>query len=441
MSSIHKIIISTALKVWGRNDVNLYEQFMKEANLPLDILQERQLIQFKNLFNFSKKNIPYYHNLFEKLKLQATDFKTIEDLQKIPILTKKIILNNPDQFIPQKPYGRYVIGSTGGSTGEPLKYRMSMECNSRGWALEWRSYSYTGFNIGDKLIVFGGGSLVKNEVSYKAILRNKILNYIKLSSFGMNNKDLYDYFCIINKSKAKFMYGYPSSMALLANYMIENNLKFHHDFVAVFSTAEMLTLNFRTKIEEAFKCKVYDDYGMSDGGISAHEDLSGHMLIDTERAILEVVNDSGLSLINKQGNIIATSLYNYDFPFIRYDVGDMGAVTDKFCNINSPRLVLEQLGGRTTDYIKINGKTIGSPVLTVLMSGIDANRYQFIQTQEDTLEIRIEKGKNYTAEQEMFIRKSIMSNIEGSFNIIFDYSCNFYNSDNKHKFIINELPN
>jgi phenylacetate-CoA ligase len=410
-------------------------------DFPLEVLQKNQLDQFKKMFVFAKNTFPYYDKLFSKLKLHPTDFKSLCDLNKIPILTKYDIIENYGGFLPRQAVGRFTWSSTGGSTGTPLKYRLSQECNSRGWALEWRGYSHGGFNIGDKIVTFGGGSLVKNQTNWKDMIRSRILNNIKLSSYGMDQDDLKLFFLKIYKSKAEFIYGYPSSISLLATYIKNNNLFFDHKIKGIFCTAEMLTQGFRENIEQAFKCKVFDDYGIMDGGISAHEDQRGLLQIDTERAILEVIDENYIQTQEQSGKILATSLYNFAFPFIRYDSGDIGTITSMYSTKNNPRLVLSKLVGRATDYIEINGKIIGSPVLTVLMSNISAIKYQFIQRDSSNLELRIHKTNSYTQDQEDFIIKSMKSNLGENFNFNIIYGMDFEESENKHKFILNKMGN
>jgi len=80
-------------------------------------------------------------------------------------------------------------------------------------------------------------------------------------------------------------------------------------------------------IERVFDVQVFDNYGLGDGGISAFEcHLHKGMHIDYERSILQTVNDSGEVVKCAIGRIIATSLYNYAMPFIRYDTGDFGFI-------------------------------------------------------------------------------------------------------------------
>lgn len=140
-------------------------------------------------------------------------------------------------------------------------------------------------------------------------------------------------------------------------------------------------------------------------------------------------------MYNTNGKIIATSLYNYALPFIRYDTGDNGT---QILGDNNSRKKLIDLRGRTTDYITINDKTISSPVLTVLMGKIDAIKYQIIQKKNQSLEIRILKGKGYHLEQEKYIIESLTSNIDKGLEINFIYTDDFIKSANKHKFIIKE---
>ena len=429
-----KLLIALSYKIRNRKDISFYNTFDKQTNAPINLLEEEQLKAFINLFEYSKNNVPYYSVLFRRLKLSKNDFNTLDDLEKIPILTKKDIMDNYHAFIPKNYTKKYFKGSTGGSTGEPLKYRMSAEDYSRGVALLYRGFSYAGYKIGDKMAIIAGGSLVKNEVSFLSKINHIFLNLRKFSSYGIDNNDLENFYFRLKNWQPKFLRGYASSLALFANYCKDNQKEL--SFKAVFSTAEMLMPHQKSLIESVFNTRVFDNYGLNDGGVSAYEnDSRDGLMIDTERGILEIVEDgSQQNTFNKNGKIIATSLYNYAFPFIRYDTGDYGTQVKE----DNLRKKLINLRGRATDYIILNGKTIGSPVLTVLMGKIDAIKYQIVQKKDSSLEIRILKGKNFDHSQENFIKKSLISNIGGNINIIFRYTHDFIPSENKHKFIIRE---
>ncbi len=427
------LLIDLSYKIKNRNDLNYYNKFKHGFDKSIDLLEQEQLEAFHKLFVFCKKNVPYYDKLFNKLKLQVSDFKSLSDLKKIPLLDKEIILANYSDFIPRNYNEKFVVGATGGSTGEPLKYRMNIEDYSKGVALLYRGLNQGGYNPGDKIGVLAGGSLVKNKTSLSTKINNTILNYKKFSSYGVNDQDLETYYQILKKWNPKFFRGYASSLSLFAKYCVDNNKKIN--FQSVFSTAEMLLPSQRQLIETAFDTKVYNNYGLNDGGVSAYETGEKEVfIIDTERSILEIVSNEE-NVFNTNGKIIATSLYNYAFPFIRYDTGDNGS---QILGNNGSRKKLIDLRGRTTDFITINNKTIGSPVLTVLMGKIDAIKYQIIQKKDQSLEIRILKGKDYSPNQEDFIKESLTSNVSNDLKIDFIYTDVFIKSNNKHKFIIKE---
>ncbi len=429
-----KLFIQLSYALRGRKELLYYADFIKNQKFSITELEQQQFSAFLKLFNYCKENIPYYRTLFKQLNLNVKDFNSLKDLEKIPILTKKIILENYAAFLPDGATEKYANGSTGGSTGDPLKYRMSIEDYSKGTAILYRGFGYAGYNIGDKMAVIAGGSLVKNETSIVSKVNKNILNFKSFSSFGMDENDLESFYFSIKKWNPPFLRGYASSLAFFANYCLKTNKKLY--FKAVFSTAEMLSAQQRQVIEKAFNTNVFNNYGLNDGGISAYEDKNHDgFIIDTERGILEIVpENTNSNTMNKKGRIIATSLFNYSFPFIRYDTGDIGTQIKQ----GEKRKKLIDLGGRITDFIVLKGKTIGSPVLTILMGKVDAVKYQVIQKKNGSLEIRILKGLHFQQEQEDYIKKSLTSNIGKDIDIQFIYTDKFIASKNKHKFIIKE---
>jgi len=420
-----------------------YKNFLDTQWLPYNVLKNQQEEQLKKLIHFVYQNVPYYAKLFKKLELKPSDINTIKDLERLPILTKAIIKKNWQDFIPRNisKYG-YVNGSTGGSTGVPLKYRMSLEDYERGIAIPRRGWGYAGYKLGDKVAVIAGSSLIptaKSEI--KKRIQNFFLNTRHYSSFNMSEQKLFDYFHDINKWKPDFIYGYASSIYIFAKFIKDNDLTLNFYPKAIFSTAEKLFDKQRYPIEQVFNTKVFDEYGLNDGGVSAYEcEKHNGMHIDTERAILEVVNNSGEQIINKEGRILATSLYNYALPFIRYDTGDLGVISDLECTCGRKMPLLKKIVGRTTDFLKLNNVIIGSPVLTVLMGKFDIEQYQIIQTNANSITCKIVKGDTYDEKRdEGFIKKSFYRHV-GEINIKFNY-VNLIPTvrGRKYKFIINDF--
>lgn len=422
--------------------VKSYYEIQRNKECNIDYLNKIQNEKLKEIIEYAVREVPYYSELFNSLGLTPEDVQTTQDLKKLPILTKEIIKNDPEKFIARNYKGRIVGGTTGGSTGVPLKYKMSDNDYSRGVALLFRGFGMAGYELGDKMAIIAGSSLTSNKQGLKSRMQDWIMNINHFSSYGMTNEEFHKFYLSLNKKQPKFLRGYASSLFLLANYMNSEGLKLDYQIKSIFSTAEKLLSHQRKIIEKVFDTKVFDNYGLNDGGVSAYEcHLHNGFHIDYERSVLEITDSDGSNqLVDQQGKILATTLYNYAMPFIRYDTGDLGEISSEPCICGCPRALLKEVAGRTTDYLKINGTYVGSPVLTILMGKVDVDFYQIIQTDSNYITINIVKGKSYTNNDENFIINSITKHVN-NVNIKFNYLANSeidFNSNKKHKFIIND---
>jgi len=113
-------------------------------------IEEWQSEKLADLINHSYNNTVYYRNLFDENNIKPSDIKTIDDLHKIPPLTKKIIRENYRDLIPSNirkyPYKK---GQTGGSTAEPLQYLQDLNSWSYCYANHNYNWGKLGYEIGD----------------------------------------------------------------------------------------------------------------------------------------------------------------------------------------------------------------------------------------------------------------------------------------------------
>lgn len=441
---LHKFIFKTSYFLKRPKVIRYYNKFQSTQWDTFESLKNHQNKELGKLVEFVHKNVPYYTKLFDRIDIEPNNITTVKDLEKLPILTKQLIKQNWQDFIPKNINKfKYINGSTGGSTGDPLKYIMSKEDYERGVSVLYRGWGYGGYKLGDKVAVIAGASLIPTTKSEtKKIIRDLCLNFRHYSSFGMSEKKLFKYFHDINKWQPDFFYGYPSAIYLFAKFIQGNNLKLNFQSKAVFTTAEKLFDKQRELIEQIFGAEVLDEYGLNDGGVSAYEcDNHNGMHIDMERAVLEIVDDENKQVFNQRGKILGTSLYNHALPFIRYDTGDLGIISDFECSCGRKMPLLKEIVGRVTDFLKLNDTIIGSPVLTVLMGKFDVEQYQIIQKSSDSIVCKIVKGITYRKEDENFIIKSFYEHV-GKINIKFDYVDRISTTGSqKYKFIINNTEN
>ena len=318
---------------------------------------------------------------------------------KLPILTKTDIREHFDEFISRNSgYFAPIAYSTGGSTGEPLRFFIDVKSDAAVKAALWRGWSYAGYKFGDKMAVLSGLSLVpQQEPLLKSAARKVIRKMAFFLAINLSKEILSGYAKEMMRYKPKFIRGYPSSIYIFADFLKENSI----DGIrpkAVLTTAEMLFPYQRKLMSEVFQCDVLDGYGACDGGTAAFEcrEHSGyHMFI--ERMVMDFVDDDGNQVAEgENGHIVATDLFNYAMPFIRYDTGDMGVYSTEECSCGRKLPLMKKILGRTTDILRFKtGAVLSGPSLVHVMKDFDVKQYQIVQEKDDSLLVKLIKGKTF----------------------------------------------
>ena len=75
---------------------------------------------FKKTVNYAF-TVPFYYDLCEKDGIKKTDIKSINDIQKLPIINRQDIINNyPDKTVNPKIRKKSTLINTSGSTRNPV---------------------------------------------------------------------------------------------------------------------------------------------------------------------------------------------------------------------------------------------------------------------------------------------------------------------------------
>jgi len=439
-----KIFILTH-QLFDRNFYKLYNEFLSNNYKTYDELKTEQEIQLAKLIKHAYNNVPYYNKLFKKLNLLPDDIKTIEDLKYIPIINKQIIKDNYEDFNPSNlDKIKYYNIATGGTTGTPFVYRVSKEHRVRSGALLYRGWNYAGYELGDKVFFLAGASLnTGGKYGWLTKIHELTRNTKFLSSFDMSEDKLKQYIKSINKNKPDFIRGYPSAIGYLSEYILKNNIVLTSNIKAIFTTSEILTPHYKNIIQKAFKTIVFDGYGINDGGVTAYECIKQNGLhIDTENAILEIVDDNNEIITQGTGKVIATSLYNYAMPFIRYDTGDFAEISDQKCSCGNYKKILTKILGRAVDLLYTpDGEVIhGWFFLFIFWKyGEGFTKYQVVQKNLENIEVKFIPNEKFNSEVLSEITKIIKSRVP-------KWKVNYSKVDfiqstinGKQIFIINEL--
>ncbi len=391
MRSSWSFMASAAHEVWYPGFGRLLRQMKRQDKTDVDDLYAIQCVQLASIVRFAFRRVRYYRDYAAKLGLDIESLRTHADLRSLPIVTRRQLQSRHADFLSE---GRRSLrvhnASTSGTSGTPLDYRLSPRDRAVGLALMYRGWGYSGYQVGDRVLLLAGRSLGSASRRWDAGLTGYARNLVRLSAFDMTEKALSRYVTILNQKKPAYLRGYPSALLVLARWILcKGGLTWQPR--AAFTTAEVLLPEVRSEISKALGCPVFDGYGLNDGGVSAFEcERHCGLHIDMERSILEVVDEKGVTLKEGTGRIIATTLTNYAMPLLRYDTGDVGELVQHKCSCGRQRPLLKAIHGRSTDVLETpEGKLVHGWFFVYLLR--DMSRYieEFEVVQETVTKVSI----------------------------------------------------
>ncbi|MDO4542781.1 MAG: phenylacetate--CoA ligase [Bacillota bacterium] len=355
-------------------------------------LQNERLVK---TVNHVYKNVAYYRSLMEEKGVTPDDIKSIEDLYKLPFLTK-------DDLREAYPYGLLAvplseavrIQSTSGTTGKRVVAFYTQndidlwdECCARAIMAAGGtkddvvhvSYGYGLFTGGPGL---NGGS-------------HKVGSLTLPMSSGNTDRQI-QFLCDLGST---IICCTPSYAAYLGETINERGLKDQLKLKAGIFGAEAWSEEMRRDIEKSLGIKAYDIYGLTEisgPGVSFECEEQTGMHINEDHFIAEIIDPKTGEVLPEgtKGELVFTSITKEAFPLLRYRTRDICVLTREKCSCGRTHVKMSKPMGRSDDMLIIKGVNVfPSQIETVIINkGYPAN-YQIIVDRvnnSDTLEVQVE---------------------------------------------------
>lgn len=390
----------------------------------INALSEREKTDYQNekienIIRFCGNNIPFYQSLFAEHGISHTQISSKADLQKIPLLSKRTIIDNIDKLI-NPSANDYITQKTSGTTGTPFTIHMNRETYQLAMALLVDHESQHGVRFGARRATFAGRLIKKYTDNRPPFFRfNKSENQAIFSTYHLSNKNLAHYDNDLGVIQPQELIGYPSAIYNLATLYLENSKTPSFKPKIIITNSETLFSWQRSLIEKVFGCPIYDYYGTAEYILFAGQDKDLSYIVNPILGVHEIVDDKGLSA--QSGKIIGTTLTNTVMPLIRYEIGDVAEGCDNFS--------LENITGRVDDQIHTpDGRRIGR---TGEIFGFFENikEAQIIQHEIDYCEILIVK----LSEKEKMPESQIVDKLHKKFGYEMNFKIKFVDNIEKSK--------
>ncbi|MBD5158147.1 MAG: phenylacetate--CoA ligase family protein [Butyrivibrio sp.] len=298
--------------------------------------------------------------------------REIRNTAAMPIIRKQDFVDAQDGCINPEYYIKYMRNElmtvqTSGSTGHYLQIMWDKSNYHCSMAELWlRRIKYHGIYPHNRLAYFftdndNTGSYISKENEFGIPKTRLMPEYIDNS---------YDHIMDWNP---EWMLLQPSTAVLLTEYVRRKNKPVPASLRYIELSGEVLTDEVREMLKETFGCEVANQYGANEVNSVAYECPEGNMHVMTSNVYVEIVDDKNKLLCDsikkgeceESGRIILTSLTNKAMPFIRYDIGDIGAISWKICPCGCKNPVLRLYGGRNNDFIFVDEHNRISPYVFV----------------------------------------------------------------------------
>lgn len=392
---------------------------------------ERRMYQLKrvqHLLAYAYEHTQYYRNLFDKHNIKPWDVQSLDDMKKIPVLTKDIVRDNLQDMISDViPKDKLIYVTTGGSTGKPLGFYISKEVDTKRLAFEWLHWNRMGYNMGDSCVILRGRVLPEGQwFAYE-----EENNFLVLSTFLMKEELLPKYIAKIDEFSPVVIQAYPSAITILAKYMLDNGVSLRNPIKAVSTSSEILYKEQKMLIEKAFQAPVYDKYGNCEqvGVIGMQDDGYYHEFM--EHSYLEFINDDSQDAHSGEyARIIGTSLINDVVPFIRYETGDMVKLSDDF----GSKICSGDNSGPSTLIDSIQGRCSGDVMVTkygnlVSVTGMNTHsdifdhvkRIQYYQDTKGIVVLKLVKTDDYSEKDEAKIISELQTKFQHQVDLRIEY--------------------
>ena len=314
-------------------------------------IAEYQFTRLQRLVEFAYEHVPYYRATLDEHGVPPQRLQSPLDLRDFPFLTRELIRTRFEDLRARASLPNVHKRSSGGSTGSPVTVLVDMNRMGISEAGRLRAQRWYGVEPGSREIVLWGSPIEITRQDRVRQIRDWCLNSRLLSAFDMGEKALERHLAAIYRHRPAKIYGYASSLFLLAGFMERQQALPPPRLKAVFTTAEPLFDFQRKTIEAALDCPVGIEYGCRDGGLVALECPEGGLHILAEGMYVEILDPDA----DGRGEIVLTNLESQAFPIIRYRTGDIGSLDPSPCHCGRGLPKLRGVEGRRTDFLVTPG--------------------------------------------------------------------------------------
>ena len=363
--------------------------------MPYSQLHQLQNERFMKQVRHVWENVPYYRAKMEAKGITIDDIRSIDDLYKLPFLTKDDLRQAYPYGLLGTPKSQCVrIHSTSGTTGKRVVAFYTQHDVDLWEDCCARAITAAGGSEEDVLHVAYGYGLFTGGAGLHGGGHKVGCMTVPMSS-GNTDRQL----MFMEDLGASILCCTPSYALYLSEAIQEKGLQDKIHLKAGIFGAEAWSEEMRRDIENQLGIKAYDIYGLTEitgPGVSFECEEQTGMHVNEDHFIPEIIDPNTGEVLpdGTKGELVFTSITKEAFPLLRYRTRDICVLSRKKCSCGRTLIKMAKPMGRSDDMLIIKGVNVfPSQVEAVLLEqGYQAN-YQIIVDRvnhSDTMEVQVE---------------------------------------------------
>jgi len=356
-------------------------------------IRARQIVRFNELFQYAKQKSKFYRTLYKKHNVYDLDIRTIQDIERLPIIDKSILREYPLSEITTcntEDSRRFNIRSTSGSTGEPFKIAYSKAGDYTNQARHYWSLRQYGYQPWKKVLIV---LRFKPDTLYQYERDLRWFRFIQrlCPLFGRQKVSIYEpiesIIEILRQSEPYILWSTPSMLQIIAYKMEERGIRFSVPHVCVLggTVFEKQAALFR----RVFGKNLVNYYGTMEAPTLGFDiNMEHRFRLFPNSAMFEFM-DHRVEDGQQIATLVLTNLINRTMPIIRYNTRDI-AYVDK-----DPDFGIKYLGriiGRQDDILQFpDGTYLGvTHTYAMFRDFHECRQYRFVQYPDQTIALQLQ---------------------------------------------------
>lgn len=374
-------------------------------------MREYQNLHFRRVVNNAFNNVPFYRRALQAKGITPSEIRSLDDLNKLPIFKKTDLKKIPetDLISQEKNIKNLKKITTGGSTGKPFSIYLDEKEDAWRKAVYLRANIACGQKIRDKWIAIIDDQYANGSSKLQKMLGFYVRTIVPVTLDRASRVNA------VQEGKVDILDGFPNALFLLAkDYRKKGGATIQPKLL--FGSGELVDKHTIEFLERTFHAPYLDQFGCTEIDRAAWqcvEQAGYHM--DVDSVIIQFVDEEGNEVgPDEEGEIVYTSLFNYSFPILRYNIEDVGVPMEGECSCGNNLPLMKVVKGRFNSFLVFPDNQVISPINFIEVLGAfrlekEIEQYKVIQETKDRLKIFVQKKNPETDETK--IRETLSSNL------------------------------